>query len=187
MKFRFRYTELIKQNSGLTMIELLIAFVIFGILVVAVTPVFKQGSDSWQDTKAEVELRQNLNSALQFMSREMRQAKEGNINTGAGNEIVRYKYDYDYDTSGHHNFIKRVKSGSSYYLEFNGDPITAPELINITHAEVEQDGSNPVYNITISGEYIGRNEANSGNRKLTVETTVVVRSTNNLEEWREDT
>ena len=185
MKFRFGCRELIEQNSGMTMIELLIAFVIFGVLVVAVTPAFKQGSDSWQDTQADVELRQNLNSALQLISRELRQAKDSTINIGAGDEIVRYKYDYD--TSGHHNFIKRVKSGSSYYLEFNGDPVTAPELINITHAEVEQDGSNPVYFITISGEYIGRNEANPGNRKLTVETTVVVRSTNNLEEWREDT
>ncbi len=197
MKLRFECRELIKQNSGLTMIELLIAFVIFGVLVVAVTPVFKEGNDFWQVTQAQVELRQNLNSALQLMSRELRQAKANTIIINhVSDEIVRYKYDYD--TSGPHNSFNLMESsGGRHYLEFNGEPVTAPDLINIDTTEtwiVLESSDPPVYKIQISGEYTGinkidpdnRNDINPGNRKLTVETTVVVRSTDNLEEWQED-
>lgn len=177
--------EIIKNDSGMTMIELLIAFVIFGILVVAVTPVFKQGSDSWQDTKAEVELRQNLNSALQLMSRELRQAKASTVNVGTGDEIVRYKYDYD--TSGPHNSFKWLGSGGRKYIDFSSESeskhVTVPDLINITDARVILVSSDPpVYKIRISGEYTKGNRTESH----TVETTVVIRSSSNLEEWQED-
>jgi len=180
MKLRLRFMEIIKKDSGMTMIELLIAFVIFGIMVVAVTPVFKQGSDSWQDTRADVELRQNLNAALQLMSRELRQAKVSTINIGTGDEIVRYKYDYD--TSGPHNSFKWLGSSGRKYIEFNSESVTASDLINITNVRVERVGAEPVYEITITGEYTGGNRTES----LTVETKVVVRSSSDLEEWRED-
>ncbi len=177
--------EIIKNDSGMTMIELLIAFVIFGILVVAVTPVFKEGSDSWQDTKAEVELRQNLNSALQLMSRELRQAKASSINIEEDeNEIVNYQY----STDGSTNYFKVEESSEgTHYIEFNSESVTAPALINITEACVVRLSSNPPkFEIAISGEYVGSNEIASRNRKLTVKTTVVVRSSSNLEEWQED-
>lgn len=65
--------------SGFTIVEMLVAFSIFAILVVVVTPVFRQGSGFWQTTQGQVELGQNLNSALEFLSRELRQAEPGTI------------------------------------------------------------------------------------------------------------
>ena len=195
MKSRFRFKELIKQNAGVTLIELLIAFVVFGVMVVAVTPVFKEGNDFWQVTQAQVELRQNLNSALQLMSRELRQAKPETININAHTgEIVRFKYDYS-PSGAPNSFNLTESSGDMHYIEFNSEAVTAPHLINVTDARVVVISSEPpVYRIEISGEYTGRNkiapdnreDLNAENRKLTVETKVVIRNSQGLEEWRED-
>lgn len=164
-------------QAGFTIVELLIAFSILAVLVVAVTPIFRQGNSFWQATQSQVELRQNLNSALQLIGREIRQAEPGTIkiigsqsSDPNSQDIVTYEV-YSNESAQSRGFSI---SGTPRHLNFavNGrvTPITSTSLIDIEEATVYLDGT--VYKISISGRYLSPNNIHPDDRVMTVSTGV---------------
>ncbi len=159
------------NNLGFTIVEMLIAFSVFAILAVAITPVFKQGNDFWQAAESEAELRQSLNSALQVISRELRQAEPGSISVGA-NPVVAYT------ANGQTRALYIVPNPGrpeARHIEFSdGSAVTPSLLVNILDFRVSEDGFG--YSISITGRYAGINNIRTENKELTVATRVFPRS-----------
>ncbi|MHB9094397.1 MAG: PulJ/GspJ family protein [Eubacteriales bacterium] len=178
MKHNAKFLKIRTDISGFTIVELLIAFSVFAVLVAVITPLFKQGSDFWQATRSEVELRQNLNSAVQLIGSELRQADPDSIQTGDavnGEKVVIYHVPGDSTTRGF-----SLDTSSPGRLRFiNGDtvvPVTS-SVIDVTTADVVY--SDPGFNITVSGRYLrpgaGYKDIKD-NGELTVVTTVTPRA-----------
>lgn len=181
MRREYRTLHLKENISGFTLVELLVAFAVFAVLVLVMTPVFKQGLDFWEITQSQVELRQNLDSATDFMSRELRRAIPGSIVTGDPDYIVSYNVYDDVDENVYNNprysfTIPQPKNGNHYIIFQAGGSakqveITSPSVIDIKSAVVESPlYPDTSYQITITGEYEGRNAVKAGNKELTVKT-----------------
>lgn len=177
-----------KGTAGFTMVELLIAITVLAVLAAAVTPVFKQGNEYWQIVQSRTELRQSLNSALQLMAEELRQAKPGTIDasegrpeTDSGDEPV-VSYDINNGSDVEHRSFSLSKSASRH-LNFNyGEksvPITPTAAVHIIAATVMEQagqGQAPLYQITIQGEYRLPNAVHAEERLMTVQTVVAPRA-----------
>jgi type II secretory pathway pseudopilin PulG len=167
------------NSAGFTIIELLIAFIIFAVLVVAVTPLFRQGNYYWQAAQSQVELRQNLNNALDFISKEMRKADTdpGAIQPESDPGIITYRTNGD----TYRIYVAGSNTGSPPYrhVVFNDGSdktLTSPSKIDIVNTNVYLNSTG--YEIWLTGEYMGSNALNSSRERLTVHTNVVPRRQN---------
>lgn len=177
-----------KETAGFTIVELLVAITVLALLAAAVTPVFKQGNDYWQIIQSRTELRQSLNSALQLMAEELRQAKPGTIEvsealpeTANGDETV-VTYDTNKSSASNHRSFSLTRS-KLRHLNFNyggkSVPITptaAIDIIDVTVTEQAGQGEAPLYQIIIQGEYRLPNAVRADERRLTVQTVVAPRA-----------
>ena len=75
-----------KKNSGFTLIETMVSLVILGLLMLAITSVYKGSTMLWIKTDQQRDVQQNARIALQQMIREIRQAGVvfGNKDVGSG-------------------------------------------------------------------------------------------------------
>lgn len=182
-----QFRELKKDAAGFTMIELLIALTVFAVLAGAITPIFQQGNKYWQITQSRTELRQSLNSALQLMAGELRQANHGSIEASealpeiANGDIPIVQYVVNSGSGTENRSFSLPKSGRKH-LNFNRGErsvsITPTAAIDIIAATVEsQPGQGQLlYKITIQGEYRLPNDVHSDDRLLTVQTYVAPRA-----------
>jgi prepilin-type N-terminal cleavage/methylation domain-containing protein len=168
-----------ESSPGFTMIELLIAFIIFAMLVLAVTPLFKDGNYYWQAAQSQVELRQNLNGALDFISKEMRKAdpESGAIQPESYPGIITYSA----DGSTYQIYVTGSNSGVPPYRHIVFDDgsakvLTSPSKIDIISTNVYSSSTG--YEIWLTGEYKGSNNLDSSRERLTVHTNVVPRRQN---------
>lgn len=189
MKKRFFSLKLIKESSGFTMVELVVSLAVLAILTAVLTPIFKQGTGFWEATQSQVELRQNLNPALELMAKTLRQASPNTVvatgstpATEPGDIVLQCDVEGDL-----RSFILKEGTGEAVYLELKSEPVTSSSLIRITEAMVRplSSGSNG-YEIEITGKYIGSGVVNSADSELTVKTTVFLRQVSGIETWKED-
>ncbi len=171
-------TKIKRDTTGFTMIELLVSFTLFAVLVVVVAPMFKQGSDIWQVSQSEVELRQNLNSALEYMAKEIRLADPNSIKTNSG-EIFSYKIGSD-----HYSFT--LTNGQIQHHKPTGTEAITPTSIKITQAP-QPNNPGGSWTLQITGKY---NRASglpaSASKTLTVQKQVFPRKAlSGVEEWTE--
>lgn len=179
-----KFRQLKNDITGFTIVELLIALTVFAVLASVITPVFKQGNTYWQITQSRTELRQTLNSALQLMASELRQADPGSIEASEAlpelpngdRPIIKYSVN-----NGVENRSFSLPRSGKKPLNFNRGgksiTITPATAIDIIEATVEeQPGQPPLYKITIQGEYILPNAVHPDDRMLTVQTYVAPRA-----------
>lgn len=150
-------TNLVKNQKGITMIELIVSVCIVGIIVVVMSPLLKQGLDSWKPARARVLLHENLNYAMDFISREIRQAIS--ITPAGAPDILTYQVEKVTSGTGAERKIifdnangvlqYSRKVGGSYVVE--GD-LTSRSEIDITSAAITQvPGLLNTYRINLTG------------------------------------
>lgn len=188
MKKRFFSLKLIDETSGFTMVELVVALAVFAILTAVITPIFKQGSGFWESTQSKVELRQNLNPALELMAKTLRQAAPNTV-SGTGNTPATQPGETVLECTvdgSSRNFLLKEGAGGAVYLELNSEPVTSTTLIKITEAQVSPlDSGSYGYKIAITGRYLAGSAVNDADKELKVETTVFLRQVPGVESWRE--
>jgi len=72
----------IKDRGGFSLVEVLVAVLIFAILSAAVSAVLLVGDASWQTNSVQVELQQELRKAMDWMKDELRQSGPVAISDG---------------------------------------------------------------------------------------------------------
>ena len=75
-----------KKNTGFTLIETMVTLAILGLVMLAITSVYKGSTMLWVKTDQQRDVQQNARIALQQMIREIRQAGYvfGNTDIGSG-------------------------------------------------------------------------------------------------------
>ena len=71
--------EILKKNKGITLIELLVAFVISGLLVAALYRTFIGQQKTYVVQEQVVDMQQNMRAAINRMMTEIRMAGFGNV------------------------------------------------------------------------------------------------------------
>ena len=171
---KFLRHRLKKDTSGFTLVELLVAFAVFTVLVLVMTPVFKQGTDFWETTQSQVEIRQSLNSAMEFMTKELRRSGSRSVVTGANESIVAYNVYNDPKTYSF-TLDPQEKNPQIHVINFRAGssaPITLTSAsVDVTEVVIDSpSGNDQSYEIKITGRYVGRNAIKDGSKKLTIKT-----------------
>ncbi|MFA5080372.1 MAG: prepilin-type N-terminal cleavage/methylation domain-containing protein [Candidatus Paceibacterota bacterium] len=93
-----------QKQSGLSLIEVLVSFVIFGILSVALIAIFTATVNTQTVVLQHQAIMNEANFAIDYMGRAIRLARADNINSGAGNCTGTIDTNYS-DTSSNSNQI----------------------------------------------------------------------------------
>ena len=99
-----------REEKTLTLLEMMVALVIFSVVIVAGGVLFVSVQDSWRRQKNILDAFQNIGWAIEFMSNELRRA--GNVNPSGENGI---EFCIDPDSDGH---------GPWLWVEYSYDSIT---------------------------------------------------------------
>lgn len=104
---------ILKEQRGITLLELMVALVITALLGLAIYNVSKMAMDAWQKGEARTKRYQNIRIALDRMSEEIRGAITLNINYNPGKDIYLVGANTNPDTL---NFISiaHPPDGSNY-------------------------------------------------------------------------
>ncbi len=102
---------MIKEQKGVTLLELMVALVITALLGMAIYNVSKMAMDAWQKGEARTKRYQNIRIALDRMSEEIRGAITLNINYNPGKDIYLVGVDTNPDTL---NFISIAHPPDGY-------------------------------------------------------------------------
>jgi len=85
-----------RERKTLTLLEMMVALVIFFVVIVAGGALFISAQDSWRRQKNILDAFQNIGWAIEFMSNELRRA--GSVNLSGENSI---EFRIDPDSDGH--------------------------------------------------------------------------------------
>ncbi len=147
-------TSLKKKNRGFTLIELMIVTGILSIIVVAIFAVLEMGRKSWYLGTDKIEVQQNARLAVDYMVKELRQAKiiltgtesiRFNLPAGAsggstlwGTDEIEYLRDTgDLNSDGETNQILRRIIDSSDAPKVIANNITSVQFTQPTVEEVK--------------------------------------------------
>jgi len=138
-----------KNNSGFTLVEMLVAVAIAAVVMSAVFKVYVSQQRSYVTQERIVAMHQNLRSAMYFMKREIRMAGYDPVETsGAGivvAELDLIRFTMDIDDSGdisEGEKIKYTRNIENLDLERNGDPI-AENISGLKFKYLQGDGTTP--------------------------------------------
>ncbi len=154
----------LKSENGFTLVEMLVTFLILGLLIGVLTPIFKVARNTWDTGRANVTLQENLHFALDFISREVRQAK-GRLKTNtAPGVILEYKIE---KVNGEKKDRQIIFDNVNGVLKFkNGQatpvPLTSPTEVFIKAAEVNISAG--PCTITLEGEFRKNNRTQTVSR-----------------------
>ena len=87
MKFTQKIRIKIKEQSGMTLAEIMVVMGIFVILTAGMLMVFNTYADYWNVNRTKVELQQDLRLAMIRLSSDLRRAVAGTIDLPAGSSI----------------------------------------------------------------------------------------------------
>ncbi len=179
-----RILKMKRKEKAFTLIEILAAFVIFSLIVIAISTIFIMSMRAQKSSLGKEKLNDQLNYAVEYMSRSIRMAKKS---TGSCSIVSGTNY---YPTSGYSNqltFIK-IEEGSPdpkcirYYLsdnkivnEIDGlDFDLTSDNIKITNLQfyitggLDSDSQQPKVTILIEAESISQDPKET----IRVQTTI---------------
>ncbi len=162
----------LKDDKGFTLVEMLVTFLILGMLLTVLAPMLKVGRDTWNSGRANITLQENLNFALDFISREIRQAT-GAVKPGNSSKNELISYQVDKVTSKETDKRKIILKNGILYFNNNGSvaPLTSSNEVFITSAVINI--STQPFKISLTGEFRKNGQPISG---LTVSSQVYKRT-----------
>ena len=147
--------EIRPNANGITLIELLVAFVIGGIIIAGIYRVFVAQTKAYVVQDQVVEVQQNIRSAMEILLRDLRMAGFNGDNTpltpsvtpGASNITVFYQKNgavrqVSYSVDGNSRLMRNQVPPDSPPSEAGGDPIlTDVNALNFTYGiDPDEDG-----------------------------------------------
>jgi prepilin-type N-terminal cleavage/methylation domain-containing protein len=105
----------LKNNSGFTLIELVITMVITGILAGLFVNFFSIGANTFNLVSSSQDANQNFRIILERMGREVREAAKMSINSGTDFILVA-----DIDEDGVYEYVRYFISGSDLHKTIDG-------------------------------------------------------------------
>jgi len=102
MMIKKTISPFIKNENGLTLLEILVAMALVGMVTLFVTGLMSHGIRQYQETEAQIEVLDNLDSAMNFMTKAIRESKkdvEVNDLIGMAPKVGRQLSYQDYDPS----------------------------------------------------------------------------------------
>lgn len=165
-------TEIANKNnneSGLTMIELIVAIGIFGLVISVVISIFVLAVINQRRIITVRNVNDNMRFAIEAMSREIRTGKNFNSEAGrlsfvnARGESVAYRLAS--------NKIERSSDGGVNYLTMTGPEVTINYLNFYLNGGVVSDGIQPRVTVTISAD----SKIGNQNTDLKIQTTISAR------------
>jgi len=139
----------IKDPSGFTLVELLVAIAMFGIITALIVSNYSRQSQTSTSQNQVVEVQQNVRAALYILEREIRKAG------------------YDPDENDNHGIINAgtgLTNTAADALSFTYDDDTGAEhtaTINLFDSSIDISASIDEIQITASGQPIAENIANN--------------------------
>lgn len=154
------------NESGLTMIELIVAIGIFGLVISVVIGIFVLAVISQRRVIAVRNVNDNMRFAIEAMSREIRTGK--NFSSGAGQlsfvnangESISYRL-----ASG---IIEKSSDGGNLYLAMTGPEVTITYLNFYLSGQTALDGLQPRVTVAIGAD----SKIGSQSSSLKIQTTV---------------
>lgn len=138
--------------NGFTLIEVVVAMAIFGLIFTGVSNLMFAGMQSWAYGENHIDVMQNLRYSLDIMTRELRQADQ--IDASSDGDYIKFTIDtdtfqYQLDTANHE--IQRIKNSDNQPLasqvesiSFSYDPSpgsgVSMEYITISLRGLEESG-----------------------------------------------
>ncbi len=135
MNMRSAYS--LKNESGLTFIELLVMALVVSMILIAIPASFRSGTGIWDKGRRHNEMLQNALVGMEDLTRELRQAKDIRAisPSGASNGYIdfRYKDDIDGDGDKEYRYQKYEYNGTEDYLQYAWSSNEATDLSSNTH------------------------------------------------------
>ena len=140
--------KIIKNNSGVTLLELIVAVAIFSVAVLSATQIFKMALEGQRNAIAAQHTQESMRYALEVMSKEIRMAqKEGGQCLSVTDGKV-----YDANSAKNELYFRNIHNQCvEYFLENDTN--------GISRLKVERDGVSA---------YISPNEIEVNNLKFSV-------------------
>ncbi len=128
--------------KAFTLIEVLVAMVIFILLITAVFALLLVGEQSWHTGSGLLDLQQQARLALDGMAREMRQAEPATVNIDDGltiefkikgaNSLIKYSRDNQNRIIRKHDDKEKILAQYIEYLEFEqNESGSSPEELTV--------------------------------------------------------
>jgi len=112
----------LRNERGLSIVELLIMVVIVSLILIAVPTSFRAGTEIWEKGNRHDEILQNALIGMEDLTRELRQAKEIRAisASGASNGYIDFKYKDDIDGDGdkEYKYQKYEYTGTEDYIQY---------------------------------------------------------------------
>jgi len=141
------------QETGFTLIEVLIVLAVMGIVGTAIYNVHITGWKAWKFNQTQLNLHQEGRIAMMKMAKRVREATELRQD---GNELVIKEKDFDNDTI---SYVRYSLANNKLYLQTDSDdsnwsavskqPITTEIVSDITFNGVDGDGDEKLDSVEI--------------------------------------
>jgi len=166
LEIKMKKTKETSKNSGLTLIELIVAVGIFGLVVSIVFGVFSLALTSQRRIIALKNVEDNARFAVELMAREIRTGK--NFSGGVGSlsfanakgEVVTYRLNS--------SVVEKSSDGGTNYLPVTGPETTVDYLNFYLAGQTAGDGLQPRVTITIGAT----SRINNQSANLKIQTTI---------------
>ena len=79
------------KNRGFTLIEIMVVFTVFSIIIGAIYAVFTVGNQSWLQGAAQVDVQQEARRAMDWMIRELRESRDSGITIASGGSSITFE------------------------------------------------------------------------------------------------
>ena len=158
------------KNKGFTLIEIIVAIGIFTAVITMALATFLNISDIQRKAGALRAINDNLNFALEIMSREIRTGKNYCLSScgvssfnliNSQNDSVVYRLNS--------NFIERSSDNGSTFLRLTSPEIKIDDLIFIVKGETAGDQKQPMVTVILNSSSVDKK---AGELKLNIQTTV---------------
>jgi prepilin-type N-terminal cleavage/methylation domain-containing protein len=158
------------RAQGFTLIEIIVAIGIFTAVITMALATFLNISDIQRKAGALRAINDNLNFALEIMSREIRTGKNycsSSCDSSSFNLINSQNDNVVYRLNN--NSIERSSDSGSTFLRLTSPEIKIDDLIFIVKGEAVGDQKQPMVTIILNGSSIDKK---AGELKLNIQTTV---------------
>jgi prepilin-type N-terminal cleavage/methylation domain-containing protein len=142
-----------EQQSGFTLLEILVALSLFTIAIIMVTSMYSLSQRSYNQASAKAELAQNARVVTDRISRELRQSQDVATDLGQSSQEIMFEDGHDREDITYIKYYQDEtdmrRAELAYYFE-------EEETVNVRYDTVNEDGELPDQRIIqdrLVGEY----------------------------------